>query len=113
VQVQVGELLALTFGDGATECSAVFLVGVAAYGASAPCRWHMVGAPSAHAAARVLAVTGDIRSPFGWTAGVDAPLPVDISRRALGTQLSRRTEPQRNVRRGKADPRTVDLHASR
>ena len=73
MQVHIGELIALASGHGATDCSAMFLVGVAAYCASAPAHRCLVGTPSAHAAACLLAVTENIGSPFGWTAGVHAP----------------------------------------
>ncbi len=108
MQVHVSELVAFTPGDGAAERSSMFLAGVAAHRASAQSQRYLVVAPSAHAEARVLEVTGDIRSPFACTAGVDAPLATrHQSLEALGRQLFRRTEPQRNGRRGKSAPRAV------
>lgn len=112
MQIHGGEVVALTAGDGAAECAAMFFTGVTADSASPQSHWQWIGTPTAHRSASILAVTGVMRSPFGgWTAGIDAPLAFRLralGRKPLGTQLSRRTEPQRNGRRGKTDPRTVE-----
>lgn len=74
MQIRVGELIALTSGDGATDRASMFFAGMTADSASAQSRGHWIGVPTAHSVALVLAVTGDISLPSRWTAGVDALL---------------------------------------
>ena len=108
MQTGVSESLAVASGNTASLCALVFFVRMTARITALQSQRNWIRVPPAHEAALVVAVTGDIGSPFGvGPPGLTLRVPLDPGQNGPGTQLSRRTEPQRNVRRGNSDPRAV------
>jgi len=118
MQLVIGEVVALTPRDGATDRATVLLVWMPAHGAPLQSHWECFGGATAHEMAlscgmgRV--IVGDIGDPLleAGPPGLTPRLsPTAASSTLLSrvsvTQLPRQTDPQRSGRRGYSDPRAV------